>query len=87
MSFALAHMAPLAAIARFLFLSSDPQSSEVTSAPLIPFFMPSTDLSTFFALRGVVGFRLDRFGGRGRRAADIVEGISKGPNALRRASV
>jgi len=85
MSFAPAHLAPAAAIAGFGFLTSDPQSSDVTWAFLTPVIVASTGLSTFFAPRGILGVRLDSFGGRGRRAAGSVEGIAEGRSALPRA--
>jgi len=84
MSFAPAHLAPAAAMAGFGFLTSDPQSSDVTSAFLTPVVVASTGLSTFFAPRGILGVRLDSFGGRGRRAAGSVEGIAEGRSALPR---
>jgi len=80
MSFAPAHLAPAAAIAGSGFLSSD-----VTSAFLTPVVVASTGLSTFFAPQGILDVRLDSFGGRGRRAAGIVEGIAEGRSALPRA--
>jgi len=82
MSFAPAHLAPAATIAGFGFLTSDPQSSDVTLAFLTPVVVASTDLSTFFAPRGILGVRRDSFGSRGRRAAESVGDIAEGSSVL-----
>jgi len=82
MSFAPAYLAPAATIAGFGFLTSDPQSSDVTLAFITPIVVASTDLSTFLAPRGILGVRLDSFGGSGLRAAGSVEEIAEGSSAL-----